>query len=494
MHTIAAEAPPRRLADLPSPPGLPLLGHLTRIDPLRAHTQFERWGAELGTPYAIRLGPMPAIVWDDIEVFQQVMRDRPHRWMRSGRIRPVAAEMGFDGLFATEGDSWQPQRRLVMQALNPTHLRTFYPRLQEITGRLHRRWLAAAAAGRIVEMTDDLMRYTVDVTCALAFGEDPNTIEHGDDRIQRHLGSIFPMFMKRIMSPVSYWHWFRLPQDRRLDRDLAVVHAHIAGLIERARARLRTRDADAPPANLLESFLQQRDRPGLGISDADVSANVLTMLLAGEDTTANSLAWTMPYLSADRTLQKRLHAEAMLHLDYQPVCASLDALRGLELCEAAVTEALRLRPVTALHSFEPREDVVVGGLAIPRGTKVYFINRPALLDAQNFHEPHRFDPERWLRPRDARPGPHEARAFLQFGAGPRVCPGRHLAGVEMRLVMSMLMREFEVELAIDPAQIEEISALTIMPSRMPVRLHRRTTRAAPTAVRAAVRCPLHEPA
>ena len=66
--------------------------------------------------------------------------------------------------------------------------------------------------------------------------------------------------------------------------------------------------------------------------------------------------------------------------------------------------------------------------------------------------------------------PHDARAYVQFGAGPRVCPGRHLAGVELRLVLSMLARNFSMELAADPAEVKEVLAFTMMPSAMPVRL------------------------
>ncbi len=84
-------------------------------------------------------------------------------------------------------------------------------------------------------------------------------------------------------------------------------------------------------------------------------------------------------------------------------------------------------------------------------------------------DPQRYDPERWRHE-----GRHDMRAFLQFGAGPRVCPGRHLATVEMRLVLSMLLAHFEVELAIDPSRIEEVNAFTMMPSTMPVRLHPRS--------------------
>jgi cytochrome P450 len=311
------------------------------------------------------------------------------------------------------------------------------------------------------------MRYTVDVTSALSFGEDPNTLETSGDRIQQHLALIFPMFMKRILSPFAHWQWLRLPADRRLDEALAAVQAHIDRLILGARQWRREHPFE-PSRNLLDAFLDDADLPGSGIADATVRANVLTMLLAGEDTTAHALAWTLLYLAGDRALQDELHAQASAAFGTAEVCPDIDTVRGLELFEAAVTEALRLRPVAPVQFFAPIEDTVVGGVQVDRGTTMFFINAPALHDARNFHQPTRFDPYRWLRKDEE--AAHHARAFVQFGAGPRVCPGRHLAGLEMRLVLSMLMRHFRIELAVPAQDVREVLALTMGPDRLPVRL------------------------
>jgi cytochrome P450 len=464
-------ATPRRVADLPAPKGIPLFGNALQIEPLRFHRQLERWARELGTPFRLQLGREPIVVWTDAELFQQVMRERPHRFGRGQRIGEVFGEMGVLGLFAAEGAAWLPQRRMVMQALNATHFRGFFGTLQSITERLHRRWLRAAEQDATVDMVQELMRYTVDVTSALAFGEDPNTLEQHGDRIQTQLGVIFPMMMKRLVAPLPYWRWFKLPADRRLDQALDAVHGYVRELIARSRRRMQA-DPSPAPRNLLEAMLAERDRPDSDLSDADVAANVLTLLLAGEDTTANSLAWTMPFVAADAALQDRLHREAAAVLGAHRVCPRFEDLRALELFEAAVNESQRLHPVVGLISFSPNEDCVVGGVALPRGLRNFFVHRPAMLDARHFADPERFDPDRWLRGHDGSTA-HEPRAFLQFGAGPRVCPGRHLAGVEMRLVLSMLMRHFRIELACDPASIEEVTAFTVTPSRMPVRLTRR---------------------
>lgn len=467
--TVPSQVARRRVADLPHPPGLPLIGNLHQLSIPRFHRILEDWAESLGSPYAFRVGPRVMTVWRDSALFQKVMRDRPHRWRRFDTVQPVFAEMGADGLFSAEGASWEPQRRLIMGALASSHFRGFFPVMQSITDRLLRLWCRASERGEPVEMTNDLKRYAVDITGALAFGEDPNTLERGSGVIQEHLEQIFPMLMARVNAPFPYWRYLRLPSDRRLDRSLVAVHAYVDGTISTARARMRDEPADAP-RNLLEAMLRLSDAPDSGFTDAELRANVLTLLLAGEDTTANMLSWTMPFLGADPALQDRLRDEACGVFGTARICPGFDDLRRLDRFEALATEASRLKPTVPFNIFEPLEDVELDGVELAAGTKVVFLKRPDMLEDRHFANAKAYDPDRWLRGRAADAGAHEPRAYLQFGAGARVCPGRHLAGVEIRLVLSMLMRNFRVTLAIDPVTIREVMAFTMTPDRMPVRL------------------------
>lgn len=472
MNDLALAARPRRLAELPTPAGrLPVLGHLTRLDKRHFHQQLERWLAEIGgSPFRVDLGGTALVIWSDAERIQQVLRERPQRFRRTSRLGSVLGDFGTPGLFAAEGEAWAPQRRLIMQALNATHFRGFYPTLKNITERLLARWRRAAESGELLDMTAELMRYTVDVSSSLSFGENPNTLEREGDRIQQHLAYIFPEIFRRILTPVSYWHWFKLPRDRRLDREMAAVGEYVRATMERARQRLRAQPGK-DPANVLEAMLALVDQPGSEFTDDLVAANVTTLLLAGEDTTANALAWTMPFLAADPTLQRAMAVEADTALGGDAVCPDFDTLRRLDRFEALSMEAIRLKPVIGFLGFEPNEDVMVGDLLLPKGTRNLALFRPEAKNPRHFANPERYDPARWLRGRgDAGHDAHEPRAFLQFGAGPRVCPGRHLATVEMRLVLSMLLKHFEVRLECDPAEIEEVSALTVTPSKMPIRL------------------------
>ncbi len=125
-------------------------------------------------------------------------------------------EFGANGVFSAEGAAWEPQRRLVMQALSVPHIKAVYPTLSAITERLHARWMRAAQEQRTVDMVGDLKRYTVDVTSALAFGEDPRTLEQERGVIQEHLALILPMLMTRINAPFPYWRYVKLPRDRKL--------------------------------------------------------------------------------------------------------------------------------------------------------------------------------------------------------------------------------------------------------------------------------------
>lgn len=473
MNSLALPSTPvRRVADLPSPPALPLLGHLHRLPPTSAHLRLEAWAAELAQPYRIQIGKRPVVVFHDHETAHQLLRDRPQGVRRAGMLRPVFAEMGIDGVFSAEGQDWLPQRRLIMQSLNATQFRGFYPTLQGITERLFRRWLRAATTGQVIDMTQDLVRYTVDVTSALSFGEDPNTLETEGPVIQQALASIFPTVMRRTLAPLPWWRWMRLPADRQLERDLGVVHRYAQARIASARSRMAAAPGQAP-CNALEAMLAQRDRPGSGFDDERIVANVLTLLLGGEDTTAHSLAWTLYHLAQDPALQDRLHHMAIERLGADAVCPQHERLRELDAFEALATEATRLRPVAAFYALETVQDRVAGGVELPAGTRMFYLTRPAQVSSRHFAQPLSYRPERWCSELGSMPGVHNARAFLQFGTGPRVCPGRHLAGMEIRLVLSMLLRHFEVELACDPRQVRELLHFTLAPDRMPVRLRLR---------------------
>ena len=161
--------------------------------------------------------------------------------------------------------------------------------------RAARRALAAGRAppARPIDLQADLMRFTVDAISGLAFGADVNTLESDDDIIQRHLDKIFPALFRRLLRAVADLALVEDPRRPRARRERRRGQCGDRRLRRRGprRASPPTRRAATAPANLLEAMIVAADDPGSGITDGEVAGNVMTMLLAGEDTTANTLAW-----------------------------------------------------------------------------------------------------------------------------------------------------------------------------------------------------------
>src|SRR5690349_17188345 len=188
----------RALTDLPGPTGLPLVGNVLQLDLTQLHRVLLRWTDEFGALFKFQLGQKPVLVVADPELNQTILRNRPKVYARLGTIEPVFKEMGITGVFSAEGEDWKRQRRLTAHALDAAHLRQFFPTLLKVTERLRKRWERDADEGSAVDVQQELMRYTVDVTTNLAFGYDMNTLENEGDVIQDHLEKIFPAINRRI--------------------------------------------------------------------------------------------------------------------------------------------------------------------------------------------------------------------------------------------------------------------------------------------------------
>ena len=461
----------RRLKDLPAPGALPWLGNLHQLDAKRMHAQLEAWAQTLGKAYTFRLGPKRILVISDVEIALAALKNRPGGFRRLSTIEPVTEEMGLNGVFSTEGDQWRPQRDLVMRGLTPHQLEGFFPTLQLVADRLRRRWQRTVDEATDTDILRDLTGFTVDATATLVFGTDVNTLEAGEDTIQNHLGVIFPMLSYRVNALLPYWRYFKLPGDYRLERSLRAVRAFADGMIGNARENMR-RSPGKRPCNLLESMLVLRDQPESGFSDDDVYANVLSLLLAGEDTTAYSLAWAMYILADKPELQSQLYRAALEAFGDARLPMTFADTAKLDLFEGVAMEAMRMRPVAPMLFLEANQDIELAGIEIPGGTPVFLLTRPATLDDNNYRDAKAFDPERWVGRREMREG-HNTKAFMHFGAGPRFCPGRYLATLEMKMVLAMLARNFSISYAEAPEVTQEVFAFTMMPSRLRLRFHAR---------------------
>jgi cytochrome P450 len=461
------------LSDLPGPKGLPLLGNLLQINFKQLHRVLERWCDDFGTFYAFKLGLRPVVVVADPELIQHILRNRPKLYRRLGTIEPITKEMGINGVFSAEGDDWRRQRGVIAHALDVSHLREFFPTLIKVTERLKNRWNRAADKEATVNVQEDLMRYTVDVTANLAFGYDMNTLEKEGDVIQEHLAKIFPMIDRRINTLFPYWRYFKLPADRALDKSLVAIRETIDGFIARARARLaQTPELAEHPTNLLEAMLSTPDEGDKAFTDEEIYGNMLTILLGGEETTASTMAWMMHFMIEHPRTQARMRIEAAEVVGNVGMLSQVQDTERLHYIEALAHETMRLKPAAPLIFLESIEDVTIGGVAIPKKTALMMLTLRGGLQETYFADADQFRPERWLEQAQPRCA-HNTRAFVPFGAGPRFCPGRQLAMMEIKTVMAMLCTAFEVSKGDQASPVNEIFAVAMMPESLPVRLHKR---------------------
>lgn len=468
-HLVAT----RQLDDLPGPKPLPLLGNMLQIDNNRLHLVLEKWAATYGQIFTYRLGPQRVLAIADATIAEQLLRDRPDTYRRPAIVEPVFREMGVAGVFSAEGVAWRAQRRLAMQALSQRQIRTSYAALRTVTGRLAQRWQQYADSGAELDVVEEMKRFTVDVTTLLVFGHDVNTIENGTDVIQRNLELVFPTFNRRLFALVPTWRWLRMPADRRVDRALAELREWLAVRVAESRKHSSKHSARAErPENFIESMLTSRDADGQPFSDEVIFGNAMTMLLAGEDTTAFTLAWAIHHLCETPHAVARLREESDAVLMDGTAPFDFEAAGRLAYAGAVANEAMRMRPVAPTIFLENIRDVIIAGVAVPARTWIVLLTRPPALEPTNFADPETFRPERWLAATQAT-APHETGAHMPFGSGPRICPGRSLALLEMKLVLSMIYRSFDVERVGDAANVHEAFAFTMSPVGLKVRLRPR---------------------
>ncbi len=475
VSPVAAPALSARSVDsLPGPKGIPVFGNALQIKSHQMHQQLEAWARQYGPYYRLRLGSRRIVVVADHKAIGTLLRDRPEGFSRSYRLTEIWNEMGLPtGVFGANGEVWRRQRRMVMAGFDPGHVKRYFPALNEVAQRLAGRWSVAAGQHVAIDLQADLMRYTVDAIAGLAFGAKVNTLESDGDIIQKHLDKILPALFKRLFAPFPVWRWMPSRKDRELAASIVAVMAAVDGFVAQARARMaRQPELREHPDNLLEAMIAAADQPDSGIDDTQVAGNVLTMLLAGEDTTANTLAWMIHLLWQNPAVLAKATAEV------RDVCGDARALTiehmaQLDYVEACANETMRLKPVAPHIGFQTLRDTQVGDVHVPAGTMIISVMRHDSVSDDFVRDAAAFSPERWLEENNPALNATSAkRVSMPFGGGPRICPGRYLALLEMKMAMATLLGRFDIESLETPDGKEprEHMALTMTPLGLRMRV------------------------
>ncbi len=327
----------------------------------------EKWVDEVGDLFRISLIGKKFIVSARSSLNKEVLRLRPNKFRRFSNIDQVMSEMGICGVFNAEGETWKNHRKLASEALNLDNVKSYYPTIAEITERLIRKFNKYAALNESFDVQKQMMRYTVDITTEIAFGYPMNTLEKGDNTIQKHLNKIFPMINSRITAPIPIWRLIKSKKDRDFDHSLNETRKLIIQFIKEGRQRL----ADTPslkqnPKNFLEALLVQQEQKDK-FTDYEIFGNIFTMLLAGEDTTSNTISWCIYYLSQNPHLIEKVRAEANVIYEESNIPMTYKEVSQLKVAEAVALEALRINPVTPNLYMTANEDVEIEGFRFRKG-------------------------------------------------------------------------------------------------------------------------------
>ncbi|MCX4564711.1 cytochrome P450 [Streptomyces phaeochromogenes] len=459
------------VSDLPEPRGLPLVGHVPALARGGViHRVLHEWCDQHGPTFRIRLGTQTVVVTASPDIIGTVLRERPEKYRRGQAMGRLIAELGAAGLFDAEGDDWRILRKVAMKGLNAGYLRDSFATISRSTGRLRDQWSAAAAAGEIVPVLDDLMRYTLEMTVGMTMDHDLDAVRRRDeDGPHQHLPQVLTTLGQRLNSPVPYWRWVRMPSDRRADAAVEEFSALIRDQYVRAKHLIT---GGKRPSTFLES-LAEAERDGGDITEQRVISAVLNMIIAGEDNIAATTAWATHYLATHPEVQRLVREEAAEVLGDASHPADPSVVARLKYAEAVVNETIRMRPTAPYLLLEAMTDTTLADstmqLSLTRGTHVMpLLGYKSDSDAQKYPNPGEFDPGRWL-PKLAEQL-DGAPSFLPFGAGPRFCPGRNLALLEAVVFVSMACHNFLIEADTSGGPVEERLTFVVLPTNLSVRL------------------------
>lgn len=441
------------------------------------------------------IGRLPMLGFDVIiantpELIHEVLVTRARAFEKSPVMRTALYPLIGEGLFTSEGDLWRRQRKVMAPLFQPAGIAHFGAAMTSAADRAAREWkngetrdiarettrIAMSIAGQTlfdVDMWGESDELGAALTTALDWAGDASAsfslvlqtrmkiaLESGSERVPASVATPLRKIAKRFEQPFL-WPGER---SRNLRSALDTLERRVGRMIAERRddtARTRTR------RDLLTLLLSAKDEEGAGMSDRQVRDEVITLFVAGHETTANALAWSLMLLAQHPEIYARVRAEVDA-IGRVPTSADLPRLA---LCLRVFKEAMRLYPPVYLFGRIAVTDVEIGEYRLPRGTIVLVSPWALHRRPQEYPHPDRFDPERWLPEEEAK---RPKTSFLPFSAGPRTCIGNYFALMEGPLVLATLFHHADFELATTKPIEPEPSATLRPKDGLPMRI---TTRA-----------------
>jgi len=395
-------------------------------------------------------------------LIRAVLVDEREKFRKLAQIRLLSPLLG-KGILTSEGADWRWQRRATSPMFRPPDLMTFVPTFARVAEAMLERW-CASSAGSVQAIDRDMTAVTFDVISATLLPSADRTVgpalERATGRFQRS-GS-----WAQLYAVANVPRWVPHPGRGSMLGAVQTLRSSVRALLAERRAA----GESAAPDDLLHRLMDARDpETGQAMNDEQLIDNLLTFYLAGHETTARALTWTLFLLASSPQWASALEEE----IERVTGGAAVEAahIEQLRLVQQVVKESMRIYPPVPMMSRQAIDDAVIDGQRIRAGTSVvipiYAIHR----HRKRWQEPDAFDPTRFSPEREAHIPRYQ---YMPFGAGPRICIGNAFAMIEATAILATLLRRARFALVPGP-QPEPIARVTLIPrGGMPLRVSLRS--------------------
>lgn len=440
IRTAASPLPGARVA-----PGLrgPFSGFPLLSNPLPF---IEKLFREYGDVVSVRFLNFPVFIVADPDGIKHILQDNHRNYTKSQDYAILARLLG-QGLVTSEGSLWLRQRRLMQPMFHRQKIATFGAMMTDCALSMLNRWDRIVRRHEAVDVTGEMMHLTLEIVGRALLTMDLTDRADTIGRAMTIANERFGQFDVGMIAP-----WLPTVKNFRFRRAVDELRQIVLDII--AHRRRENRDY----GDLLSMLITARDEEtGEAMSNEQLRDEILTLILAGHETTANALSWTWYLLSQHPEVERKLHAELDGVLDGRP--PAITDLNNLNYTGMVIDEAMRLYPPVWAIGRRVIEDDEISGYAIPRGSNVMLSQWITHRHPKFWESPERFEPERFSAERaTGRP----RYAYFPFSGGPRQCIGNIFALTEANLVLAAVGQKFSLRL-VPGHRVEPHPLVTLRP-------------------------------